>query len=531
MMKTAFLLISFGTSYVQGKERSLDRIYQELAQMEDGYPVYQAYTSGQVIKKLAGQGAAMDTVEEALDKAAADGVECLCVVPTHMIPGIEWKKMMGILSLAEKKFLEMRIAPVLLEQPEDCRRLVPVMEEILELSLDREYLLMGHGTTDEANLRYHQMNEAFWEAGWTNVHIAAVEGTPGLSKVLSQLPRPEERREVLLHPFLIVAGDHATNDMAGESHSFLTAVLEAGYRGRVMVKGLGEYPQFRSLYIKKAKRLLQKEETAGVLYGVGVGPGDPEQITLKAARILRECDGIGIPARTAGDCTAYQIARKAVPEIESKPVYPVPIPMMADQRTQTEAYDQGSRKLLQRLAKGERIAFLNLGDPTVYGTYMEIHQRVKKAGKPAVIINGVPSFCAAAAALDTALGLHKESIHILPGSGRGKVQENAQESVRENARESAQENTQGNIQESGCIEEILEMPGTKVIMKSGSKLADIRKKLLEMEAKGKVKAQAAVNCGMENQRLYRRLQDLEETSGYFTTILVKSLAEEDSKPE
>ncbi len=131
---------------------------------------------------------------------------------------------------------------------------------------------------------------------------------------------------------------------------------------------------------------------AGILYGVGVGPGDPELMTLKAVRIIRECGTIGIPAETADSCTAYQVAAKAVPEIVGKPVLAVPVPMTKDRKKLSCVYDEGCRRLMEELGKGGNIAFLNLGDPSVYGTYMELHSRILKAGYQAEVINGVPSF-------------------------------------------------------------------------------------------------------------------------------------------
>lgn len=227
----------------------------------------------------------------------------------------------------------------------------------------------------------------------------------------------------------------------------------------------------------------------GVLYGVGVGPGDPELITLKAVRIIRECDMIGIPAQSSSSCTAYGVAQKAVPEIMEKPVLAVPVPMTKDKKKLSAVYDEGSVKLMEELIKGRNIAFLNLGDPVVYGTYMELHDRVLKAGYQAEIVNGVPSFCAVAAALDISLGTREENIHILPETYAGGEWE--------------------------------QYNGTRILMKSGSRIGEVKKRLLELEESGDIKAYAVTNCGMEGQAVICDIKRLDEKAGYFTTVVVR----------
>lgn len=231
------------------------------------------------------------------------------------------------------------------------------------------------------------------------------------------------------------------------------------------------------------------EKMAGIIYGIGVGPGDPMLMTLKAVNTIRECDLIGIPAKDADSCTAYRIALLAVPEMADKPVLPVPVPMTTDASKLDKAYCQGCTALTAELRQGRSIAFLNLGDPTVYGTYLELHERIKKAGFEAVLVSGVPSFCAVAAELSIALGSGNETIHILPGCYQPKETE--------------------------------AYGGTRILMKSGGKLSEVKHKLVELEEAGEITAYAVTNCGMKDQTVCRNIRTLDETSGYFTTIIVK----------
>ncbi len=227
----------------------------------------------------------------------------------------------------------------------------------------------------------------------------------------------------------------------------------------------------------------------GILYGIGVGPGDPELITVKAVKRMQGCSLIGIPAKDPASCTAYKIAKEAVAGLEKKPVVAVPVPMTSDTEKLSKAYDAGSERLVKELREGRDIAFLNLGDPAVYGSYMEFHERVIEAGCKAEIISGVPSFCAAAAKLSVPLGSRQEQIHILPGLY--------------------------------CTKKLEQYDGTQILMKSGGQVRELKEKLLKLEEGGKAKAYAVMNCGMENEAVYQEIGELPEDAGYFTTIIVK----------
>lgn len=233
---------------------------------------------------------------------------------------------------------------------------------------------------------------------------------------------------------------------------------------------------------------------AGKLYGVGVGPGDPQLITLKAVKIIEDCDYIGIPAKEPACCMAWKIAKGIVANLECKPVVAVPIPMTTDREALEAGYEAGSKAVIRVLDEGKSVAFLNLGDPTVYGTYMELHKRVGEQGYDTEIVSGVPSFCAVAAQLGIALGERKEQIHILPAC---------------------------HLQE-----ELSALQGTVVLMKSAGKLSLVKEELSGLEAAGEYKVYAVANCGLPNQTVCRDINELDEQAGYFTTIIAKKTENE-----
>lgn len=239
---------------------------------------------------------------------------------------------------------------------------------------------------------------------------------------------------------------------------------------------------------------------SGILYGTGTGPGEAELLTLKAVRTIRSCDMIVVPVsdRTLKEpciwekgmpyldsCTAYQIVLPEVPEIRKKQVLCLPMPMMKEKEELKRIHDAGAKKVEKYLDEGKNIAFLTLGDPSIYSTYLYIHKRVQKDGYEAVIIPGIPSFCAAAAALNRGLAENKEEIHILPASYG--------------------------------IEEGLKLSGTKILMKTGKKMPYVK----ETVKASKDQFWMVENCGMENEKIYENPDDVPEKSSYYSLIVIK----------
>ena len=224
----------------------------------------------------------------------------------------------------------------------------------------------------------------------------------------------------------------------------------------------------------------------GMLYGVGVGPGDPELMTLKAIKTALGADVIAVPHADPKKCTALGIALRAAPELAEKPILPVDMPMTKDKQKLEQAYAAGAAALMGELDAGKTVCFLTLGDPTVYSTYLYLHQRVAAAGYRTAIIPGVPSFCAAAAELGIALCENGQQLHIIPGTYTPT--------------------------------QALELPGVKVMMKN-----NLPATLAALRSHG-AKAAMVENCGMENQRVFRRLEEIPEDAGYFSLLIVREEA-------
>lgn len=221
----------------------------------------------------------------------------------------------------------------------------------------------------------------------------------------------------------------------------------------------------------------------GRLFGVGVGPGDPSLMTLKAAETLRKADVVAAPD-TGGEKTALNVAADC---IVGKELLLCPLPMTRDEKKLAESRDKSAELICEKLENGLDVAFVTLGDPSVYSTYTYLHRLVKKKGYEAEVIPGVPSFCAAAAALGVPLCEGGEALHVFPASYEG-------------------------------LSEGLCQKGTKVLMKSGRRLGEAKRLLSEAGLKENV--YLVERCGMEGERVCRDLEDAGD-AGYFSIILVK----------
>ena len=225
----------------------------------------------------------------------------------------------------------------------------------------------------------------------------------------------------------------------------------------------------------------------GTLYGVSVGPGDPELLTLKAVRTIAACPVIATP-KTAGEKTlALDIAAGAA-DLSGKEILTLDFPMTRDHEALRKSHLAAAEAMEAHLRQGRDVAMLNLGDVSIYSTFAYVMTLVTSHGFPAVMIPGVPSFCAVAAALGESLTTMHQPIHIFPAS-------------------------------SGPTEKALQLHGTKILMKTGRSMPEVRSAI---EAAGLTEHTMLVqNCGLPGQQICRSLGEASDDISYFTTILIK----------
>ena len=226
----------------------------------------------------------------------------------------------------------------------------------------------------------------------------------------------------------------------------------------------------------------------GKLYGIGTGPGDPELLTIKAANIIQKCGVLAVPKTGNEEGVALSIIEKY---LDGKELLECHFSMNKDLAKRKQARRLAAEQIIEVLDNGKDVGFITLGDPTTYSTYMYIHEIIAAKGFDTEIIPGVTSYAAAAAALGIPLGEGDEILTVIPA----RYSEN--------------------------IEELLNYPGNKVIMKSGDNLTNVLDILKERGYGERTKI--AYRATMDGQRLYTSLKEYEKSplTGYFTIVIVK----------
>ena len=256
-MKKGILVVSFGTSHLDTMERTIDVIENEIAEKFDGCSVYRAFTSGMIIRKLKRtENMDIDTVSEALKRMAADGMEDVIVQPTHIINGIENDRMMEDLMEHMSLFNRIRVGKPLLSSVDDYKKAIHGVMSEVGLETGEMLVLMGHGTDHHANSAYPTLEYTFHALGYNQVLVGTVESFPELKNVMAKL-EIAEKKKVALMPFMLVAGDHAKNDMAGEEDSWKSELEDAGYEVRVIMKGLGEFEGIRKIFLEHIEEAME----------------------------------------------------------------------------------------------------------------------------------------------------------------------------------------------------------------------------------------------------------------------------------
>jgi len=250
--ETELLVVSFGTSFNDSRRLTIGAIEQAL---EDAFPdwsVRRGFTAQIVIDHIQRRdGEVIDNVTQALDRAADNGVKRLIVQPTHLMDGFEYSDLVDEVAQYADAFESIQIGKPLLTSDEDFKLVAQAMKDATAQYDDGKTAIcfMGHGTEAESNAVYAKMQQVMTDAGYANYFVGTVEAAPSLDDVLNAVKAGEYER-VVLQPMMIVAGDHANNDMAGDGEdSWKSAFEKEGYQVECVLKGLGEYEAIRQIFV------------------------------------------------------------------------------------------------------------------------------------------------------------------------------------------------------------------------------------------------------------------------------------------
>ena len=250
------LVVSFGTSYNDNRRLTIGAIENALEEAFPDFSVRRAFTSQIIIDHVFQRdGEVIDNVTQALDRAVENGVKTLVVQPTHLMSGYEYNDLADELAEYADAFESIAMGVPLLDTDDDFLTVADALAKATEAFNDGEtaICLMGHGTEAESNEVYAKMQTVMDKAGHNNIFIGTVESTPSVEDVLAMV-QAGNYKKVVLRPMMIVAGDHANNDMAGDEPDSWKSIFEAaGYEVTCVVEGLGSLGEIQSLIVQHAQ--------------------------------------------------------------------------------------------------------------------------------------------------------------------------------------------------------------------------------------------------------------------------------------
>lgn len=258
--KEAILVVSFGTSHRETAEKTIGAVERDIRAKYPDKEVRRAYTSSMILKVLKKRdGVHIDNVPEALDRLLADGFTHLIIQPTHIIPGWEYEKLLRETEPYRARFSHLECSLPLLAGIRDHKEVCEaIVHQFPQLSSDEVLVLMGHGTSHPTDTIYAALDYRFKAMGNENIFMGTVEGYPSLEEVIPMVSQRSPKR-VLLLPFMVVAGDHASNDMAGDDEdSWKSQFTAAGFSVTPILKGLAEFPEIRAIYLRHLEECLSE---------------------------------------------------------------------------------------------------------------------------------------------------------------------------------------------------------------------------------------------------------------------------------
>ena len=255
------LVVSFGTSFNDSRRMTIGGIERALQKAFPDWSVRRAFTSQIIIDHVKNRdGEVIDNVAEALDRAVENGVKTLVVQPTHLMHGYEYTDLVEELAGYADAFESITVGEPLVSSEEDFALTAAVLADVTAAYDDGKTAIvyMGHGTEAASNEIYGKMQQLMTAAGYENYFIGTVEAEPSVDDVLTLVQAGSYER-VVLRPMMIVAGDHANNDMAGDEEDSWKSVFEtAGYDVECVLQGLGQSRVIQQMFVQHTADAITK---------------------------------------------------------------------------------------------------------------------------------------------------------------------------------------------------------------------------------------------------------------------------------
>lgn len=256
-MKKAILVVSFGTTYIETRKKTIESCENRITEAYPDYDVFRAFTSNMVINRIKKQeGISIPTTEEALVDLKEKGYQEVIIQPLHVIPGSEYHKVVKQASLHRQSFETFAISRPLLNDYDDYLEVIKALATLIPTAENEVVLLMAHGSEHPSFSAYACLDHMLVAQP---IHVCCVESYPHLGDAISKF-NEQAVTKVHLYPFMLVAGDHATNDMASdEEDSWKSQLLNQGFEVETHLVGLGESPLIQTIYLNHLATAMKAE--------------------------------------------------------------------------------------------------------------------------------------------------------------------------------------------------------------------------------------------------------------------------------
>ncbi|MDO7977477.1 sirohydrochlorin cobaltochelatase [Oceanotoga teriensis] len=257
-MKKGLLIVSFGTTHIDTRKKTIDKI-EEISRenFSQDYEIKIAYTSSIVRKRVKqNENKEIYSPEEAVLKFKEEGIKELYVLTTHFMNGHEYNKLSHAIMKERNNFEKIKITRPILTSTEDLKKIAKFIISLYELKEYEALVLMGHGSDHHSNTVYGATEKIIEDYSNKNIIIGTVEGYPDIETVIKRLNK-KNIKKVYLKPFMLVAGDHAKNDMSGEEEDSWKNILEKeGFEVVIDMKPMGEYEEVQKMYMEHLKNII-----------------------------------------------------------------------------------------------------------------------------------------------------------------------------------------------------------------------------------------------------------------------------------
>jgi sirohydrochlorin cobaltochelatase len=253
------LVVSFGTSVNENRELTIGAIENDIRNAFPGYEIRRAFTSGIIINILKRRdNIFVDNTAQAMEKLVADKIREVVVLPTHIMPGFEYNGIVDTVNKYLNSFESLKICPPLLATDRDYDETIDaiIKESAPKRKADTAQIFMGHGTENEAYEVYDRIQHMLIQTDYDDYIIGTVAAKPGREEIRQAVSKLNVKR-VILQPLMVVAGEHAKKDMAGDGEdSWKSMLINDGYDVEVNLKGLGQIQAIRDIYVRHAKEVM-----------------------------------------------------------------------------------------------------------------------------------------------------------------------------------------------------------------------------------------------------------------------------------